>query len=178
MARAKREWFPGARYHIICRGNHRNDLFKDEKDYQVYLNILKYVKKKLGYDLYCYCFMTNHVHMLIGTEEMHIGRIMKRINMIYSIYFNKRYNLIGHLFQDRYKSRLIKDDVHLLEVSRYIHLNPVKANMVKNPEDYKWSSYRSIIGLSEEKIINPEKILFYFEDRENYKKFVVWGLTP
>lgn len=178
MPRRTREWYPGACYHIICRGNHKDDLFKDKKDYQVYLNILKYAKKKLEYELYCYCFMTNHIHMLMKTEEIHIGVIMKRINMIYSIYFNKKYNLIGHLFQDRYKSKIIRNDKHLLEASRYIHLNPVKADIVKNPEDYQWSSYRSFVGFSKEKIINKGKILSYFEDREEYKKFVIWGLTP
>lgn len=179
MARKKREWYAGARYHIMCRGNHRNDLFLDKKDYEVYLNILKYVKKKLGYELYCYCFMTNHVHMVIETEKIHIGTIMKRINMIYSIYFNKKYNLIGHLFQDRYRSELIRDDRYMVEASRYIHLNPVKANIVKNPEDYRWSSYKSIIGLSEEKIINSEKILSYFKavrNRESYREFVESGI--
>jgi hypothetical protein len=82
------------------------------------------------------------------------------------------------LFQDRYKSKIIRDDKHLLEASRYIHLNPVKADIVKNPEDYQWSSYRSFVGFSKEKIINKGKILSYFEDREEYKKFVIWGLTP
>ncbi|MBV4423265.1 transposase [Clostridium tyrobutyricum] len=173
MVRKIREWYPGAKYHIICRGNHRDDLFRDEQDYKVYLNILKETKKKLIYEIYCYCLMTNHIHMVIATEEIRIGNIMKRINMCYSIYFNKKYNLTGHLFQDRYKSQLIKEDKHMLEVSRYIHLNPVKANMVKNPEDYEWSSYNMIIGMHREKFISSQRILDYFNNsRQLYQKFV------
>jgi len=179
MVRKKREWYIGAKYHIMCRGNHRNDLFRDEEDYQVYLNILKEIKEKIEYEIYCYCLMTNHVHMVIETGEISIGNIMKRINMIYSIYFNKKYNLIGHLFQDRYRSELIEEDKYILEVSRYIHLNPVRANMVKKPEDYEWSSYSMFIGLSKEKIINSQKILSYFrtgKNRERYRNFVESGI--
>jgi hypothetical protein len=111
--------------------------------------------------------------MVIATEEIRIGNIMQRINMCYSIYFNKKYNLTGHLFQDRYKSQLIKEDKYILEVSRYIHLNPVKANMVKDPEDYKWSSYNMIIGMHREKFINSQRILDYFNNsRQLYQKFV------
>lgn len=175
MVRKKREWYIGAKYHIMCRGNHRNDLFRDGEDYIVYLNILKEVKEKMEYDLYCYCLMTNHVHLIIGTREISIGNIMKRINMLYSIYFNKKYNLIGHLFQDRYRSELIEDDKYILEASRYVHLNPLRANMVAKPEEYEWSSYCMFIGLKKEKLIDSKKILSYFKidsSRELYRKFV------
>lgn len=100
---------------------------------------------------------------------------MKRINMLYSIYFNKKYNLIGHLFQDRYRSELIEDDKYILEASRYVHLNPLRANMVIKPEEYEWSSYSMIIGINKEKLIDSKKILSYFKvknNRELYRKFV------
>lgn len=175
MARKLRIWYKGAIYHIMCRGNHRNDIFRDGEDYQVYLTILEKAKEDLGFEVYSYCLMTNHVHLLIGTNESSIGNIMKKINMLYSIYFNKKYNLIGHLFQGRYRAELIEEDNYILEASRYIHLNPVRANMVDMPEDYEWSSYAMYIGLTKEKLINSEKVLSYFKkenERHLYKLFV------
>ena len=100
---------------------------------------------------------------------------MRRVNSRYATNFNTKYNYIGHLFQDRYKSQLIENDKYVLSASKYIHLNPVKANMVKNPEEYKWSSYCMYIGKIKEKIIESEKILSYFRNencRELYKTYV------
>ena len=97
---------------------------------------------------------------------------MGRVNAAYTRYFNKKYNYIGHLFQDRYFGELIKRDEQILETSRYIHLNPVRANMVERAEEYKWSSYPMYIGLQEEKIIFSEYILLYFNNRDLYRKFV------
>ncbi|MGN9163283.1 transposase [Clostridium sulfidigenes] len=105
--------------------------------------------------------------------------IVKKINMLYSIYFNRKYDLIGHLFQVRYRSELIQEDKYILEVSRYIHLNPLRANMVTNVQDYKWSSYSTYLGLSKEKIINTERILSYFGEinaRKSYKVFIDNGI--
>lgn len=175
MARKKLVWYPGATYHITTRGNHRNDIFRDDEDYLVYLNIVEESLKRYSGNLYCYCLMTNHVHLVIETSEISIGTIMKRINQIYTQYFNNKFNLVGHLFQGRYFGEIIEEDRYVLEVSRYIHLNPVRANMVENAEDYKWSSYSMIIGEVKERLITSEKILNYFtleNKREAYMRFV------
>ncbi|WP_461206490.1 transposase [Clostridium sp. DL1XJH146] len=179
MARKKLIWYPGATYHIMTRGNHRNYIFKDREDYLVYLNTLEEALKKYSGILYCYCLMTNHVHLVIETSEINISTIMKRINQLFTLYFNNKYNLVGHLFQGRYYWELIEEDRYVLEVSRYIHLNPVRANMVSKPEEYKWSSYSMFIEQKKEKLIKPKKVLSYFQEenqKELYRKFVESGI--
>lgn len=163
MARKPRIWYEGAKYHITCRGNRRSNLFLDNKDYEVYLKILEKVIGEMDFKIYCYCLMTNHVHLEIETNENHIGDIMKLINTRYAIYFNSKYCMNGHLFQGRYGAELIEGDYNVVKVSRYIHLNPVKACIVKSPEQYEWSSYSMIIGKDIEKLIDSEKILAFFE---------------
>lgn len=175
MVRKKCEWYPGSIHHITTRGNRRSDIFKDGEDYIMYLAILKEVKTKLPFELYCYCLMTNHVHLEIKTNDISISKIMKRINQIYAQYFNKKYNYIGHLFQDRYHSEIIEDTAQMLTTTSYIHLNPVRASMVNRPEEYEYSSYSMYIGKKEEKLISSEKILSCFKDnnkRKLYQDFV------
>jgi len=174
MAKKKRIWYPGAVYHITNRGNRRADIFKDEEDYQVYLIILQQTMDKYPYILYSYCLMTNHIHMQIETKDVEIWHIMRYINLLYTKYFNNKYNFIGHLFQGRYKSEIIENDTYNLETSRYIHLNPVKANMVNTPIEYKWSSYDIYMGQRKSEIVSEEKILSYFKgnSRKLYKDYV------
>jgi REP element-mobilizing transposase RayT len=126
----------------MCRGNHRHDIYRDDEDRQVYLTLLRETKKEYKFYLHSYCLMTNHVHLHIETEDINISIIMKRINLLYAQFFNNKYNFVGHLFQDRFKSELIETDQYHLEIGRYIHLNPVRANMTELPIDYTWSSYR------------------------------------
>lgn len=174
MVRKPRIWFPGAAYHITCRGNHRNDIFKDQEDYLVYLTILEEAKHEYPFILIAYCLMTNHVHLQIKTKEIDTNKIMKKINQIYTMYFNNKYNYVGHLFQGRYFAELIIDDAQMLSTSRYIHLNPIRAKMVKRPEDYEWSSYSMYIGEKVEKHIESFIILSRFKGqcRRLYKEFV------
>jgi len=177
MARKKREWYENACYHITCRGNHRSDLFREDEDFATYLEIVSLTLKyfyETPYYLATYCLMTNHVHLLVKTSSKPLGSFMKRINMLYAMYFNKKYNYLGHLFQDRFFAELITDDPQLLETSRYIHLNPVRAHMVSLPQDYDWSSYKTLIGLENHPIITSDIILNYFEPNShvNYQQFV------
>lgn len=178
MATPKRIWYRGASYHITARGNHRNDIFKDEADFKMYLIIMKEslnYYEKYNYELVCYCLMTNHVHLLVRANEKETANLIRRIHSIYSRYFNKKYNYVGHLWQDKYFAELIEDDKQILETSRYIHLNPVRANMVEEAESYKWSSYSMYLGLECEKLIKVQNILAYFRRvncRELYKQFV------
>lgn len=180
-SRKLREWYPNAMYHITSRGNRRNDIFRDNEDYQVYVTILKEAIEFLDnqYEIICYCLMTNHVHLQVQTKEKHIKYLMMRVNRFYAKYFNNKYNYVGHLFQARYGSELIEEDIYVLEVSRYIHLNPVRANMVKKPEDYKWSSYCMYIGNEKENFICSNKIISYFKNknRELYKMYVESAIT-
>ena len=177
LTNKRRESYPGAIFHITARGNHRNDIFRDEEDFQVYCSFLEwaidYFKGK--FKIYCYCLMNNHVHLLIKTDDIHIGNFVGRVHGIYARYFNTKYKYIGHLYQDRYHTEIIENDAQLLTTSRYIHLNPVRAKMVERPEDYRWSTHGIFIGIVEEKFTVSQNILCYFKrgnNKELYKSFV------
>ena len=148
-------------YHIIQRGNERKNLFNGDDDKTRFLDTLQKMKKKYNFKIYAYCLMDNHVHLIIDDNGNDISKIIKSINISYAYYFNKIYRRCGHLFQDRFKSELIDNNSYLLEVSRYIHNNPVKAGMVKEPSDYKWSSYNIYVGVDKDKseLVNSSKIL-------------------
>ncbi|MBM7096874.1 transposase [Bacillus sp. H-16] len=141
MARKPRQWFPGAIYHIVCRGNHRKNLFFDRKDYFKYFSLLDHAYHYSPYHLHAYCLMTNHLHLLLGTQADPPCKVMQPLNSMYAMYINKKYNLSGHLFQDRYYSTPVASSHSLMKTSAYIHNNPRAAGMVDNPEDYPWSSY-------------------------------------
>lgn len=146
MARQKREWYPGATYHVMSRGNRRLVLYKDEDDYLTFLEGILKTKEKYQFKIHSLCLMTNHFHMLVETIDDELWKIMKRMLHPYSINFNRKYKYTGHLFENRYTSCLVEDDRYFLEVSRYIHLNPVKAQMVREPLAYEYSSYGLFVG--------------------------------
>ncbi len=171
----KREWCKGSTYHITVRGNRRNDIFRDKEDFEYYLNVIEealFYYIQFNYKVICYCLMDNHVHLMIKTDTESLGKLMGRISASYTRYFNKKYNYIGHLFQDRYFGELIESDKQMLEASRYIHLNPVKANMVEKPGEYEWSSYNMIIGNKKEKIIDSRFILNYFKYNDTVQLYI------
>lgn len=145
MSRQKRDRSSTGVYHIMLRGINRGDIFLEDDDKAVFLNILLQKKSKGEYALHAYCLMDNHLHLLIEEKEDDIARIMKRIGITYVSYFNKKYQRIGPLFQDRYKSEKVENDGYLLTAMRYIHNNPVAAGLVKNQGAYKWSSYNEYL---------------------------------
>lgn len=174
MPRKKRIWYPGALYHISSRGNHKGEIFREEEDYLRYLTLLKITLTRHSFVLYSYCLMTNHVHLQIETKEDKIWDIMHCLHLQYTKYFNQKYNLVGHLFQGRYHAEIIENDAYALQTSSYIHLNPVRAKIVNNPIEYRWSSYDVYIGKRECGLVNEEKILssLFNNSREMYKEYV------
>lgn len=174
IARKLREWYPGAIYHLMHRGVRRTEIFSDETDYHVFLEILKVALDKYQCKIHAYCMMTNHIHLLLETSEDEIGRFMKCLSERYAMYFNHKYQYRGHLFESRYKSCLVKEDSYFLQTSRYIHLNPVKARIVVKPEDYRWSSYQTMIALKDDRITERNRTLAYFKDNSilRYRDFV------
>lgn len=128
-------------YHIMLRGINKQLIAVDEEDNQRLKEILLQCKEICGYELYGYCFLGNHSHLLIKEGKESLEQIFKRIGSRYVYYFNQKYKRIGHLFQDRFKSEPINDDSYVLTVLAYIHNNPVKAGLTGNPAEYKWSSY-------------------------------------
>lgn len=145
MPRQQRDRSSTGAYHVMLRGINHGDIFLEDDDKDVFLNILLKKKSKGEYILHAYCLMDNHLHLLIQEKEDDIARIMKRIGITYVSYFNKKYQRIGPLFQGRYKSEKVENDGYLLTAMRYIHNNPVTAGLVKNPGAYKWSSYNEYL---------------------------------
>lgn len=142
LGRKKRIWIPHLFYHIVCRGNRRDPLFYDQTDFIEFLRMLEKIYEKIPYQLITFCLMTNHFHLLMRSQEQPISKVMALLNKRYANYYNTKYRLTGHVFEKRYFSDIIEDQASLLEVSRYIHLNPLKAKMVKSPDHYPWSSFR------------------------------------
>ncbi len=146
MTRPLRLEFPGAVYHLTARGDRREDIFLDEADRQAFLGLLAKEIRQQRWHLYAYCLMSNHYHLLVETPEGNLVAGMRRLNGVYTQAFNRRHDRDGHVLQGRYKSILVDKDGYLLELARYIVLNPVRANMVKRTEDWPWSSYAATAG--------------------------------
>jgi len=146
MARPLRIEYDEALYHVTSRGNEKKTIFKDDADRNIFLDILYKVNKRYNWICYGYCLMDNHYHLVIETPDGKLSRGMRQLNGVYTQIFNKRHERVGHIFQGRYKAILIQKESHLLEVCRYVVLNPVRAKAAKSIEDWKWSSYRATAG--------------------------------
>jgi putative transposase len=143
MPRTARIAFPSMLYHIISRGNHQEPVFQEREDFEKYLEICKRYKERFGFKLYHWVLMDNHVHLLMETKgNSSLSKIMQGLNLTFTLWFNSKYSKVGHLWQDRFKSALIEKDNYLLECGRYIERNPLRANLVEDPKEYLWSSYR------------------------------------
>jgi REP element-mobilizing transposase RayT len=152
MARPLRIEYPGAFYHVINRGNAGENIFKSKRDKVKFLEYLEKAVERFSIIIYTYCLMDNHYHMLMETPEPNLSVAVQWINVSYAVYFNRKHQRSGHLFQGRFKAILIDADEYLMLLSRYIHLNPVRAKIVETPADYPWSSYHAFIG--KEKTLN------------------------
>jgi len=148
-------------YHVMLRGNERRNIFLDEEDKLRFIETIGHKKEEQRFYLHAFCLMDNHVHLMISEGKEDIAKVIKRITVSYVFYFNKKYKRVGHLFQDRYKSEAVENDSYILSLARYIHQNPVKANMVRKPGDYKWSSYNGYLDDKNylSKIIDKETLL-------------------
>ena len=178
MARPLRITFPGAFYHITSRGNERKAVFKNERDREKFLEYLESATERYNAVIHVFCLMDNHYHILLETPSGNLPQIMRHINGAYTTYFNVRRDRNGHLFQGRYKAIVVEKDEYAKELSRYIHLNPVRAKMVGAPEEYNWSSHKYYIGKEKTpEWLQTDFVLGYFgrkvsESRKRYKAFV------
>ncbi|MFH0802357.1 MAG: transposase [bacterium] len=146
MSRPLRLEFEGAFYHIAARGNEQKVIFSDTADRKHFLELLERAHLKYGAIFHAYVLMDNHYHLILETPNPQLSKIVHLINTAYTVYFNLKYQRSGHLFQGRYHAIVIEQDQYLLALSRYLHLNPVRAKIVKNPKDYPWSSYAGYIS--------------------------------
>ncbi|MFC4769463.1 transposase [Effusibacillus consociatus] len=179
MGRKKRIWISQCYYHIVSRGNRRDPLFIDIHDFEAFFHILRQVHEKTPFSLASYCLMTNHYHLQLRSSNQPVSKVMSLINKRYATYYNTRYRLSGHVFEKRFYDKAIETKEGMLEVSRYIHLNPVRANMIKVPEQYAWSSFRFYISSfeKEQPYMDWEVLLDYYsgdlrEKQQKYYEFV------
>ncbi len=147
MARKPRIHLPGGVYHVMVRGNGGQDIFLSSDDRCHFLLLLQEGVVRFGHRIHAFCLMTNHVHLAVQVADIPLSRIMQNLSFRYTRWFNRRQRRTGHLFQGRYKAVLVDRDAYLLELVRYIHLNPVRAGMVKEAGDYEWSGHRACVGL-------------------------------
>jgi putative transposase len=181
MVRPLRVQFEGALYHVTARGNEKKTIFRDERDRWKFLSVLEDVVEEYEIVIHAWVLMNNHYHLLIETPLGNLSSAMRQLNGVYTLTFNKRHKRVGHLFQGRFKALVVEGDQYLLELSRYIVLNPVKAKFVESPEQWKWSSYRSTVGLCDrERWLTTDWIVAQFgkdvkSARARYKKYVLEG---
>lgn len=183
MARPLRLELSDGYYHVMARGNRRERIFRDDDDRNAFLDLLQRQHERLGWNILAYCLMSNHYHLLVHTPDPNLSRGMRDINGIYTQRFNRRHRKVGHVLQGRYTAHLVDEDAYLLEVSRYIVLNPVRAKMVTGPRHYRWSSYRDTIGQRKAPSwLSVDQLLAGFSKRrsaaiQRYREFVHDGVA-
>jgi putative transposase len=183
MARPLRIEYSGAVYHITTRGNARKKIFSDDQDREKFLGVLESVIKRYNWICHAYCLMDNHYHLLIETPDANLSIGMRQLNGIYTQLYNRRHKRPGHIFQGRYKAILVDKDNYLLELCRYIVLNPVRAGLIELPEQWKWSSYTATAGLKKVPgYLSVDWILGVFganktTGQKHYRKFVKEGIN-
>jgi putative transposase len=174
VSRPLRIEYPGAFYHVTSRGNERKMVFQSTRDREKYLSYLGSAHDRYGAIIHAYCLMGNHYHLLLETPRGNLSQILHHINGAYTTYFNIKRDRSGHLFQGRFKGILVEKDAYCKELSRYVHLNPVRAGLVKSPSEYPWSSYRCFIGREKRSDwLTTELILGDFggEGRKGYRRY-------
>ncbi|MCX5885094.1 MAG: transposase [Proteobacteria bacterium] len=181
MARKPRIHYPGALYHVILRGNAHQDIFFDDEDrYRFYL-LLQECMERYGHRIHAFCLMTNHVHMALQSGEVRLSRLMQNLSFRYTRWINWRQKRSGHLFQGRFKAVLVDADTYLLELVRYIHLNPIRAGIASNPGEYPWSSHKAYCGMEIIPWLTTEWVLSQFSEKKRqainaYRNFLMDGI--
>jgi putative transposase len=182
MVRPLRLEFPGALYHVTCRGNRCERVFRDRLDRLAWLLETERMCKRFNFVIPAYCQMTNHYHLLIETADGNLGQGMRQLNSVYSQYYNRRHGLVGHVLQGRYKAILVQKESYLLELARYIVLNPVRAGIVDEPGSWEWSSHHLMLGeqLSPSWMPTAWLLAFFgtdqFAAKQAYQAFVLAGI--
>ncbi len=181
MARPLRIEFAGALYHVTSRGNGREDIYLNDGDREAFYEVLAEVCRRFNWVVHAECQMTNHYHLLVETPDGNLASGMRQLNGVYTQRFNRRHGRVGHVFQGRYKAIIVQKEAYMLELARYIVLNPVRARMVRAPKDWPWSSYRATAGLAHSgDWLYTDWILSAFAKRrhtaiERYRAYVAEG---
>ncbi len=181
MARKPRIHVPGGFYHVMLRGNGGQEVFFTPRDHTKFYSLLQEGVEKFSHRISAFCLMPNHIHLVIQVDEVPLARIIQNLGFRYTQHLNHIRKTTGHRFQGRYKAILIEEDAYLLQLVRYIHLNPTRAGIVRAPEAYAWSSHRAYLGREQIPWLYTESILCHFSDREPvaqrlFSDFVLQGL--
>jgi REP-associated tyrosine transposase len=176
MARRPRIFAPGLLYHVIVRGNQRQKTFLADRDYQAYLERLAKYRGRYRVSVYAYCLMPNHVHLLLGCSDIPLSRFMQGLQQSYTQYFNRAHHKVGHLFQGRYKAIVCDRDEYLLELVRYIHLNPVRSKLAAMPEAWRYSGHGIYLGRKASGVMDPQPVFKLLGGSKAYRRFVLDGL--
>ena len=182
MARKPRVEFAGACYHVIARGNRRATLFHDKADYAAYLDRLRHYQEQDHLTCYAFVLLANHLHLLVESGDVPLSRTMQRLQFTYTQYYNRRYRKTGHLFQGRYQAIVCDRDAYLVELVRYLHLNPARLRQPQNPWRYPWSSHRAYLGEQTPVQVDTGVVLEQFHRqvrfaRKAYQQFLREGLS-
>lgn len=181
MARPLRLEFAGALYHLTSRGDGQEDIFRNDEDRLSFLTVLGEVCQRFNWTVHAYCLMSNHYHLLAETPDANLAKGVRQLNGVYTQRFNRSHTRVGHVFQGRYKAILVQKDAYLLELARYVVLNPVRARMVRSAKDWPWSSYRATIAMADAMPwLHTDWILSAFSSQkgraiERYREFVAQG---
>src|SRR3989338_1579089 len=172
MSRAPRISLEGLVYHVINRGNNRQDVFRDEEDFDTYLKTIIRFKKKYSFKLYGYCLMKNHTHLLLEpVKPGTLSKIIQSITLSHIRLYHSKYKSSGHLWQGRFKNPIIQTDEYLLQCLKYIELNPVRANRVARPQDYRWSSYKfHAFGKDEYRLLDKDPAYLSLADTDTARQ--------
>ncbi len=182
MSRPLRIQYAGALYHVTSRGNERKAIYRDDADFQLFLSTLAEVCDRFNWVVHSFCLMTNHYHLVVETPDGNLSAGMRQLNGVYTVRFNRKYGRSGHLFQGRYKSIIVDKDSYLMELSRYVVLNPVRAKMVKSPDEWPWSSYCYTTGLFDSPpwLATDATLRYFGSDRDDailrFARFVAEGV--
>jgi putative transposase len=171
MARQRRKQSSTGIYHVMLRGIDGRNIFLDDQDCEIFLSYVSKAKEKSDYTIYGYCLMGNHVHLLMKEGSEPIGESIKRITVGYVQWHNDKYSRTGHLFQNRYRSEVVEDDRAFLTVLRYIHQNPLKAGLVQDISNYKWSSYRHY-ERDKQALISVDKVKEFYTSKDELLDFL------
>jgi putative transposase len=176
VSRKPRVYSPGAAYHVTLRGNAGQALFFDNRDRTRFYLLLQEGIERFRHRIHAFCLMSNHVHLAIQVGDIPLSRIMQNLSFRYTRWINWRQHRTGHLFQGRYKALMVDADAYLLELIRYIHLNPVRAGIVKGPEAYPWSGHRAYLGREEIPWLTTDWVLGQFSKKASLARKGLWAI--
>jgi REP element-mobilizing transposase RayT len=168
---------PDGSYHVVARGNNKQQIFLDDRDHHIFLDVVAATLSRFEWRCLTYCLMPNHYHLVVRTPNADLSRGMRQLNGVYAQTFNRRHDRCGHLFQGRYGGRLIQSDQHLLESIRYVALNPVRSGLVRRAEEWPWSAHAELCGRSAKRLVSADELLAHFAPNRGaalfrYRRFV------